>query len=56
MSTEAWIMLWKIVLIGGIGLFALLAIVVSIGGFFDVARLLRTLRENANNDTDETEN
>jgi len=47
MSTEAWITLWKIVLIGGIGAFALLAVVVSIGGFFDVAKLLKTLRENA---------
>ena len=47
MSIEAWMTLWKIVLIGGVGLFAVLAVVVTIGGFFDVMKLLATLRENA---------
>ena len=50
MSLEAWMMLWKIVLIAGIGLFGLLAIVVSIGGFFDVAKLLKSLREDVGKD------
>ena len=45
MSLDSWMLFWKIVLIGGIGLFAMLAVVVSIGGFFDVFRLLRVLRE-----------
>ncbi len=36
MSIDAWMTLWKIVLIGGIGGFALLAVAVTIGGFFDV--------------------
>jgi hypothetical protein len=45
MSLDSWMLLWKIILIGGIGLFATLAVVVSIGGFFDVFRLLRVLRE-----------
>ncbi len=44
MTVQHWIMLWKIVLIGGISLFAVLAVVVSIGGFFDIRRLFRTLR------------
>jgi hypothetical protein len=47
MSIDAWMTLWKVVLIGGIGLFAILAVVVSIGGFFDVIKLLASLRENA---------
>jgi hypothetical protein len=45
MSVEFWMGLWKIVLIGGFGLFATLAIVVTIGGAIDVGRLLKSLRE-----------
>jgi hypothetical protein len=44
MSIDAWMTLWKFVLIGGVGLFAVLAVVVSIGGFFDVIKLLANLR------------
>jgi len=44
MPLEFWITLWKIVLIGGVGLFAALAIVVTIGGALDVRQLFRTLR------------
>jgi hypothetical protein len=47
MSIDAWMTLWKIVLIGGIGLFAVLAVVVTIGGFFDVIKLLANLRRDA---------
>ena len=47
MSIEAWMTLWKVVLIGGIALFAMLAVVVTIGGFFDVIKLLANLRKNA---------
>lgn len=45
MSIEAWSILWKIVLIGGIGLFALLAVSVTIGGFLDVRDLFVNLRK-----------
>jgi hypothetical protein len=45
MPVEFWITTWKLVLIVGVGLFAALAVVVSIGGAFDVRNLLRTLRE-----------
>jgi len=55
MSIDAWMILWKIVLIGGVGLFALLAIVVTIGGFFDVTKLLKKLREDAEEDPAETD-
>ena len=47
MSIDAWMTLWTIVLVGGIGMFAVLAVVVTIGGFFDVIKLLANLRENA---------
>ena len=45
MPIEFWICLWKIVLIGGVGLFVALAVVVTIGGAYDVRKLFRTLRE-----------
>lgn len=45
MPLEFWILLWKAVLIGGVGLFAALAIVVTIGGALDIRQLFRTLRE-----------
>ena len=45
MPVEYWILLWKFVLIAGVGLFAMLAVVVTIGGAFDIRKLLRTLRE-----------
>jgi hypothetical protein len=44
MPLEFWIVLWKVVLIGGVGLFAVLAVVVTIGGARDIAKLLRILR------------
>ena len=45
MSLDGWMLMWKIVLIGGVALFAVLAVAVSIGGFFDVRQLFKTLRE-----------
>ena len=45
MPLEFWSGLWKVVLIGGVGLFAILAVVVTIGGAMDVRKLFRTLRE-----------
>ena len=45
MSIEFWIGLWKVVLIVAIGLFATLAVVVTIGGAIDVHKLFRTLKE-----------
>ena len=47
MPLENWILLWKIVLIGGVTLFAILAVVVTIGGARDVAKLLRQLKSNS---------
>jgi hypothetical protein len=45
MSLQHWALVWKVILIGGISLFAILAVVVSVGGFFDIRRLFRTLRQ-----------
>ena len=47
MSLDFWVLLWKAVLIGGLALFAVLAIVVTVGGALDIGRLFRTLREEA---------
>ncbi len=45
MPLEYWIILWKAVLILGVGLFAALAVVVTIGGALDIRRLFKTLHE-----------
>ncbi len=45
MPLEFWVWLWKCVLIVGVGLFAILAVVVTIGGASDIRKLFRTLRE-----------
>ena len=45
MSLDSWMLLWKIVLIVGVGLFAVLAVFVTVGGFFDVKRLLVVLHQ-----------
>ena len=47
MPIDFWILLWKCVLIGGVGLFTLLAIVVTIGGAYDIRKLLRQLKDTA---------
>ena len=45
MSVAFWIILWKTVFFIGVGLFAVLAVAVTIGGFFDIRRLFRSLHE-----------
>ncbi len=45
MPVEYWILLWKGLLIVGVSLFAVLAVVVTIGGALDIRRLFKTLRE-----------
>ena len=39
-----WITVWTITLILGVGVFAVLAVVVTIGGAFDIFSLLRMLK------------
>ncbi len=45
MPIEFWIFLWQALLILALILFAIMAVVVTIGGAVDIVRLLRTLRE-----------
>lgn len=45
MPLEYWMLLWKALFLVGVSLFAVLAVVVSIGGAVDIRRLFRTLRE-----------
>ncbi len=45
MSVASWTILWKTVFFVGVGLFAVLAVAVTIGGFFDIRRLFRSLHE-----------
>ena len=50
---QAWMLLWKIVLIFGMILFGLMAIWVTIWGAFDIKKLLRSI--NAEHETGTTE-
>ena len=40
-----WPTFWMVIFISAIGFFALLSIVVTIGGAFDIRQMLRALRE-----------
>jgi hypothetical protein len=40
MSIEDWAQLWKWVLLAGVGVFAVLAILVTIGGIADIKKML----------------
>lgn len=42
---EFWIVLWKIVLIGGLALFGSMAVWVTIGGYYDIKRLFKRIAE-----------
>ncbi len=45
MPLAFWIWLWKIVLICSLALFGCMAVWVTIGGYFDVKRLFKTITE-----------
>jgi len=40
-----WIILWQVVLVGGLLLFGAMAVWVTIGGFFDIKKLFRRIAE-----------
>jgi len=40
---KLWLIIWTVLLIGGTAIFAGLAIVVSIGAFFDVRSLFKSI-------------
>ena len=50
---QAWMLLWKIVLIAGITLFGCMAVWVTIWGAFDIKKLLQSL--NTEHETGTTE-
>lgn len=48
MNIDSWIWIWKASLIGTLGVFAVLAVVVTIGGAYDVLQLLKSLKDPQN--------
>ena len=52
MNMEFWIHFWRIVLVAALAVFAVLAVVVTIGGFRDVLALFRSIdAQHARDDT-----
>ena len=47
MSVESWSIFWKIVFFIGVGMFAILSILVIVGGALDVGKLIRRLKSDA---------
>jgi hypothetical protein len=41
----SWMLLWKIVLLFSMGCFAIMTVVVTIGGAFDIRKLFQRLRD-----------
>ena len=47
MSIESWSIFWKIVFFIGVGMFAILSLLVIVGGAMDVGKLIRRLKSDA---------
>jgi len=47
MSVESWSIFWKIVFFLGVGMFAILSVLVIVGGAIDVGKLIRRLKRDA---------
>jgi len=47
MSIESWTIFWKVVFIIGVGMFAILSILVIVGGAVDVRKLIQRLKKDA---------
>jgi len=50
---EFWIILWKIVLVGGLILFGTMAVWVTIAGAFDIRRLFKRIAESHKQEKEE---
>lgn len=48
---DSWLTFWKALLIGAFSLFGILAIAVTIGGFFDIRAIFRAADEQRRDDT-----
>lgn len=46
----SWMLLWKVVLLFAMACFAIMTVVVTIGGAFDVRRLFKKLQEHKSED------
>jgi len=55
MSVADWMLVWKICLLGNIAAFAVMSVVVSIGGGYDLRRLFRRLVEDEDTTPSERE-
>ena len=51
---DFWISLWKIFFFASLAAFAVLAVVVSIGGFFNIRSLFKSLSERTEHDDEPT--
>jgi hypothetical protein len=40
---NSWLTIWTVLLIAGVGAFAVMALVVTVGGFFDVRAMFRKI-------------
>jgi len=47
---EFWVNFWTWLFVGAVALFAVLAVVVTIGGAFDIRAMLRRLSDSAKDD------
>ncbi len=45
---DFWINFWTFLLFASIAVFVVLAVVVAVGGFFDIRSLFKSLKESAN--------
>lgn len=52
---QTWMLIWKIVLIGAMILFASMAVWVTIWGAIDIKKLLQTINKEHQQNTDEPE-
>ena len=42
---DAWMTFWTVLLVAGLGLFAVITVVVTVGGFFDLKAMFRSLAD-----------
>lgn len=46
-----WALLWQVVLVASLLMFAVMAVITAIGGAFDVCKLFRRLRDEESDDS-----